>query len=172
MSDRTARGKEAAGEPVDYIERTRALYDALGYPPYRWVRNEGTPPFAPVVEPLESASLVLIASGGIYEHGQRAFHYRDDASFRVIDADVSTDRLRVTHFAYDLTDARADPNVVFPIDTLRGLVREGKLGALARQCFTFMGGIYSSRRVREQLAPALLERVRALEVDLALLVPV
>jgi len=158
--------------PVDYIERTRSLYDSLGYPPYRWVRNEGPSPFAPVEIPLEDARLALIASGGVYEVGQRAFHYKDDTSFRSIDTDVPSERLRVTHFAYDLRDARADPNVVFPIDPLRRLVREGSLGSLARTAFTFMGGIYSSRRVEEELAPALLERIRALEVDLALLVPV
>ena len=33
--------------PVDYIARTREQYDRLGYPPYRWVRNEDAPPFAP-----------------------------------------------------------------------------------------------------------------------------
>lgn len=163
---------QAASPPVDYIAATRAIYDAEGYPPYRWVHNEEPPPWTPVAVPLEEASVVLIASGGIYEVGQRAFHHKDDVSYRVIDADVPTDRLRATHFAYDLRDARSDPNVVFPIDTLRGLVAEGRLGSLAPQCFTFMGGIYSSRRVEEGLAPALVERVRDLEVDLALLVPV
>jgi D-proline reductase (dithiol) PrdB len=151
---------QAASPPVDYIAATRAIYDAEGYPPYRWVHNEEPPPWTPVAVPLEEASVVLIASGGIYEVGQRAFHHKDDVSYRVIDADVPTDRLRATHFAYDLRDARSDPNVVFPIDTLRGLVAEGR------------GGIYSSRRVEEGLAPALVERVRDLEVDLALLVPV
>jgi hypothetical protein len=35
-----------------------------------------------------------------------------------------------------------------------------------------MGGIYSSRKVRDLLAPALAERIIKDEVDLALLVPV
>jgi D-proline reductase (dithiol) PrdB len=85
---------------------------------------------------------------------------------------VATEDLRATHFAYDLTDARADPNVVFPIDPLRGLVAEGRIGSLAANALTFMGGIYSSRKVREQLAPAITERLLAEKVDVALLVPV
>jgi len=35
-----------------------------------------------------------------------------------------------------------------------------------------MGGIYSSRKVREVLAPALAQRVQNDEVDVVLLVPV
>jgi hypothetical protein len=35
-----------------------------------------------------------------------------------------------------------------------------------------MGGIYSQRRLHEELLPRLLARVHALQADLALLVPV
>jgi D-proline reductase (dithiol) PrdB len=78
----------------------------------------------------------------------------------------------VTHFAYDFTDARQDPNVVFPIDTLRGLVHEGVIGELATHAYTFMGGIYSARRLREELAPQLTQRMLEDRVDAVLLVPV
>ena len=114
----------------------------------------------------------LVASGGIDVAGQVAFHYRDDTSYREVPTDVATADLRVTHFAYDMTDARRDPNVVFPIDPLRRLVAEGVIGELAPLAFTFMGGIYSARRVREELAPRLTERLASEGVDVALLVPV
>lgn len=158
--------------PVDYIERTRAQYEALGYPPYAWVHNEDSPPWARVGKPLAECTVGLVASGGIYEAGQIAFHFKDDLSFRIVDTTGPTDRLRATHFAYDLTDARADPNVVFPVDTLKALVAEGFIGGLAPRAYTFMGGIYSARKVRERLAPAIADRIEKDEVDLALLVPV
>lgn len=158
--------------PVDYIERTRAQYDALGYPPYQWVRNDTAPPWAELTKPLAQCRVGLIGSGGIYKTGQVAFHYKDDTSFRIIDTRESTTTLRATHFAYDLTDARSDPNVVFPIDTLNDLVREGFVGSLAENAYAFMGGIYSSRRVRERLAPELANRVERDGVDIVLLVPV
>jgi D-proline reductase (dithiol) PrdB len=101
-----------------------------------------------------------------------AFHFKDDTSLRLIPTDVRTDELRTSHFAYDQTDARKDPNVVFPIDTLRGLVQEGFIGGLTEHAFTFMGGIYSSRRVAEELAPAITAKLRDERADLALLVPV
>ena len=158
--------------PVDYIQRTREQYDALGYPPYGWVSNEDVPPFAPLTKPVSESRLGLIASGGIYQVGQIAFHFKDDFSFRVIGTDVATKDLRATHFAYDLTDARRDPNVVFPIDTLRRCVNSGLLGELSPNAYTFMGGIYSVRKVAQILAPAIADRLVRDEVDLALLVPV
>jgi D-proline reductase (dithiol) PrdB len=159
-------------EPVDYISRTRDQYAGLGYPPYRWVENAGPPGLAPLRKRLDACRVALIASGGIYMKGQVAFHHRDDASYRVIPADVDYAELRVTHFAYDLTDARADPNVVFPLATLQALAAEGLIGEVAPRAYTFMGGIYSARRVREELAPALADRLQRDEVDVALLVPV
>ena len=159
-------------EPVDYIQRTREQYDGLGYPAYEWVRIDEPPPFVPVPKPLTQSRVGLIASGGIYCHGQVGFHYKDDISFRVIATDTLSKNLRVTHFAYDLSDARQDPNVVFPTQTLRDLARCNRIGELAAKAYTFMGGIYSARKVRETLAPALADRVQQDEVDVVILVPV
>jgi D-proline reductase (dithiol) PrdB len=158
--------------PVDYIPRIRDNYANLGYKPYNWVTNADTPPWAPLSKPLSRCRLGLAASGGIYRTGQVAFHHRDDVSTREIPADADTRELRATHFAYDLSGARTDPNVVFPLDPLRRLVREGFLGGLAGRFHTFMGGIYSARRVTEELAPALAARFREDGVDAVLLVPV
>ena len=166
------RGQAVPDNPVDYIARTREQYDKLGYPPYRWVRNEDPPPFAPLAKPLSEAKVGLVASGGIYRAGQVAFHYRDDFSFREIPAHTPASELRATHFAYDLTDARRDPNAVFPLATLRNLVDQGRIGGLGPQAYTFMGGIYSVRKVRDALAPAIADRLLRDEVDLAILVPV
>ena len=158
--------------PVDYIEVTRATYSALGFPEYRWVHSEPPVPWTVPRKPLAESRLALVASGGIYVSGQIAFHFKDDTSFRRIPRDVATIDLRATHFAYDLTDARSDPNVVFPIDVVRDLVAAGELGELAAEQITFMGGIYSSRRVVDELAPAVTRALQEQQVDLALLVPV
>lgn len=158
--------------PVDYIARTRAQYSALGFPAYTWVENDDVPPWATLEKPLARCRLGLIASGGIYVSGQVAFHHKDDLSFRIIDVDTPVSELRTSHFAYDQTDARRDPNVVFPVEPLKALVADGILGSLSPRAYTFMGGIYSARKVRERLAPALADRVIDDEVDVVLLVPV
>lgn len=159
------------GEPIDYIQRTRDQYDALGYPPYRWVTNEDKPPFTPLAKPLADSRVGLIASGGIYQLGQTAFHFKDDVSFRAIDVKKPASQLRVSHFAYDTSDAEQDINVVFPYQTLQDLARLGRIGSLSRAAYTFMGGIYSARKVQELLAPALAERLIRDEVDVAIMVP-
>ena len=61
---------------------------------------------------------------------------------------------------------------MFPVARLRELVDEGVLGGLASTALGCMGGIYSVRRATEELAPAIVAEVTALDVDLALLVPV
>jgi len=158
--------------PVDYIARTKAQYDALGFPSYTWVEHEAAPKLATLSKPVSESRLGLVSSGGIYRHGQIAFHFKDDFSFRQIDTHTPNESLRATHFAYDLTDARRDPNVVFPLATLRACVDQGLIGELGPSAYTFMGGIYSSRKVRDVLAPAMADRLQADEVDIALLVPV
>lgn len=158
--------------PVEYISRIRDLYLSLGYGTYKWTVNETPPPWQPLRKPLARCRLALMASGGIYCAGQKAFHYKDDTSFRAIPSGVDIADLRATHFAYDLTDARRDPNAVFPLGTLRGLAQEGVIGALAGRAYSFMGGIYSARRVTEELAPALRDALVREQADAALLVPV
>lgn len=158
-------------EPIDYIQRTRDQYDALGYPAYRWVEIDTPPPFTPLARPLSDCRVGLIASGGIYQLGQTAFHFKDDLSYRAIDVNVAPDKLRVSHFAYDTAAARTDPNVVFPYQTLTDLARLGRIGSLARKAYTFMGGIYSARKVRDVLAPALTDQLVRDEVDVAIMVP-
>ena len=158
--------------PIRYIDRTREQYSALGFGVYGWAHNDEPPAWAEVTKPLGESRLALIATGGIYQVGQTAFTHKDDTTYRAISTDVDTDRLSVTHFAYDLTDARNDINVVFPLDTLRGLVTEGVVGELCARAYTCMGGIYSQRRVRDELAPALAARCEDDGADLVLLVPV
>lgn len=165
-------GMNVRQAPIDYIERTRAQYDALGFPPYAWIdQKDEPPPFASLSKPLSEMRVALIASGGIYQYGQIAFHHRDDTSFRLIDTTKPSETLRTSHFAYDMTAARQNINAVFPVDTLQTLVARSEVGQLARRAYTFMGGIYSARKVRDSLAPALGDALHDDEVDLAILVP-
>lgn len=163
---------ETDRRPIDYIALTRDTYRELGYTPYRWAVSEDPPPWAPLGKPLSEVRLGLIASGGVYRHGQVAFTHKDDTTYREIPADAAVEDLRVTHFAYDTAAARRDPNAVFPLDTLRVLAGRGVIGGLAPSALTFMGGIYSQRRLADELIPALVERIVDLEADAALLVPV
>ena len=159
-------------DPVDYLARSRERYDALGYPPYRWALDASTPPWSGLVKPLNACRLGLVSSGGIYACGQEAFHFRDDISFRLIPSDSPANDLRVTHFAYNTVDARRDPNCVLPLDALRNAAASGLIGSIAPEALSFVGGIYSSRRCRDVLAPRIVEHLVAQQCDAVLLVPV
>jgi D-proline reductase (dithiol) PrdB len=158
--------------PIDYIPRITAQYSDMGYGEYRWVHSEDPPAWKPVDKPLSQSRVGLIATGGIYATGQTAFHFRDDSTYRAIPTDVDVSTLRTAHFAYDQTDARKDINVVFPIESLRALADDGTIGELGPNGYTIMGGIYSTRRVIDDLIPELVQRCLDDDLDVVLLVPV
>ena len=153
---------------IEYIPRTRDLY--ASHNPYRWVENSDAP-WTPLTKPLNRCRVALASSAGIYLKSQTPFHLKDDTSIREIPKEASASDFSVNHFGYRMDGAERDPNCVFPLETLRKLEDEGFIGELAETAYTFMGGIYSARRVREELAPQLVERALAAEVDLFFLVP-
>ena len=101
-----------------------------------------------------------------------AFTHKDDVTHREIPTEVDVSDLRVSHFAFDQTDARRDPNVIFPIGPLRALVDQGFIGELTPFALSSMGGIYSQRRLHEELIPVLVQRTLEMAADVVLLVPV
>jgi D-proline reductase (dithiol) PrdB len=156
--------------PVDYIPRTRELYDPL--PAYRWTDNRALAvPWAPLRKPLSKCRVALGSSGGVYVSGQEPFHFRDDTSLRVVPSATRTEDLRVAHFGYPTHDAELDPNCVFPLERLRELAADGTIGELSPRAFTWMGGIYSQRRVLDELVPELVSKVKEDDVDLFYIVP-
>ena len=160
-------------DPVDYIQVTKDAYALLGYDAYRWADNTAEPSaFVQPAKPLSESKVLLIASGGVYRVGDIGFTHKDDLTHRETPTDTPSEDMRVTHFAYDEESAKADINAVFPIDSLRAMVDAGEIGSLADESLTFMGGIYSQRRLGETLIPAIVDRVAELEADIALLVPV
>lgn len=154
--------------PVDYIPRTRELYRA--FKPYQWVMNETPPPWTPLKKPLAQSKVAMMSSGGVLYRDQTRFH-REDTSYRLIPKSAAREDLSVWHFGYPTKDAEADPNCVFPLEALRDCEREGVIGELCDSAFTFMGGIYSSRRVRDELAPRIVAELKDRRVEAFYLVP-
>ena len=113
----------------------------------------------------------MLSTAGAYALGQVAFHYKDDTSLRQIPAATADTDLRFSHLTENyLVDPRRDPGCIFPLRTLHALTAEGFIGVLADKVLSCMGAVYSQRRVREELAPALLAAFKAQQVDAALLV--
>lgn len=159
-------------KPASYIQQTRDLYDSLGYPPYNWFHADDEAPFTRPAKPLARSKVGLVSTAGTYVQGQVAYYYKDDTSIRAIPADTAVDKLRFSHVTENyLVDARQDPRCVFPIEALGQLRDDGVIGDLANSYFSCMGGIYSQRRVREELIPRLEAAVSHEALDSLLLVP-
>jgi len=54
---------------------------------------------------------------------------------------------------------------------LRELEAEGAIGELADPAYSFMGGVYSARKVREELAPKIADDLKRAHADAFFLVP-
>lgn len=157
--------------PVRYIDNITERYNRLGYAPYRWFRADEAPAWQPLKKPLSDFTLGVLSTSGGYVVGQTAYHYKDDTSIRAIPKDTPDEQMRFSHITENyLVDARSDPNCIIPLRALQTLESDGRVGRVADELFTCMGGVYSQRRVREELIPALHERWQQQQVDAVLLV--
>jgi D-proline reductase (dithiol) PrdB len=158
--------------PVRYIDGITERYERLGYAPYRWLHADDPPRLARLNKPLSQARIGALTTSGAYALGQVAFHYKDDTSVRAIPAATADEDLRFAHITQNyLVDAKKDPNCISPLAALRKLQADGTIGEVAPDMFSCMGGIYSQRRVREELIPELNQHFAEQQVDAVLLVP-
>jgi D-proline reductase (dithiol) PrdB len=126
-------------------------------------------PWTPLRRPVASATVALVATGGVHLRRDPPFDPHGDGGFRAIPGTAEPGDLQITHQAYDRRDARADLNLVFPLQRLRELEAEGVVGRVAGEHYGFGLAphpaplLVSAREVAGRL-------IRA-QVDLALLVP-
>ena len=158
--------------PVKYIELTRAAFSSQGFPPYEWVVNRSAP-FTPFQKNLNECRVSLLSTGGFYIRGkQEPFDpNKNDLTFREIPKDIDVGELGISHNNYDRADAESDVNCVFPIERFRELEREGYIGELSLLNYTIMGRIFRLTALKNELAPQILSKLKAHNVDVFFLVP-
>lgn len=154
---------------LSYVNITRAAFP--DQPPYRWTENTSSP-WTPIVKPIEESKVVLISSGGVYQKDQTPFNPdKNDLTFREIPINAKGSDLRISHNNYDHRDADEDVNCVFPLERLRELAAEGSIGELAEFHLTFMGRIFRKSALLGEMIPAIIARLKEMQIDLAFLVP-
>jgi len=146
-----------------------------------WARTHGfqeatTVPWAPMRRSLPEAVIALVTTAGVHLRADPPFDMDDpdgDPSYRVIPADAPPGALTNTHRYYDHGAADRDLNVVVPIDRLRELRAEGRVGGIGPRIYGFMGHI-DGRHVRtlvEGTAPEVAERLAGDGADAVVLTP-
>jgi ADP-ribose pyrophosphatase YjhB (NUDIX family) len=164
-------------EPIPYMARTRAYYQALGYAePYRWAHFDDVP-FAPLAKPLRDCRVGLVTTAALYDpargdQGPRA-PYNAAAKFHRAYAQSieGSPDVRIAHVTYDRTHTTAeDRNCWFPLAQLKRAAAAGRIGEVSPR---FYGAptTRSQRSTIERDAPDILAFMQANKVDAAVLVP-
>ena len=96
-------------------------------------------PFTPFDKELSAAIVTLVSATGCYGSDQEPFPIEDpgDVSYRVIAGATETRALRIAHHHYDHTEADTDPNIVFPLDTLRELASDGVIAGINDKHYSY-----------------------------------
>ncbi len=153
-----------------------SLSDRLFVRTYRWRRIDPVP-FTPLAKPLAECRLAIVSSAGLVLPEQEPFDKSvkgGDWGFREIPSDVDPSRLVDTHRSrsFDHGPMARDRNVAFPVERVRELARDGRIGSVGRRHLSFMGSITAPGRLVAHGAPEAAEILVQDEVDVALLVPV
>ena len=123
--------------------------------------------------PLAERRVALITTAGLHLRSDRAFTNESHNDYRVIPGDVAAGDLVMSQFSvnFDRSGFQRDVNVVFPIDRVRDLASEGKIGSVADFHYSFMGAGSSITRY-EPKARELAGLLKKDAVDAVLLTPV
>jgi D-proline reductase (dithiol) PrdB len=143
---------------------------------YRWRRIDPVP-WTPLRKPLSECRLGLVSTAGLTLEGQEPFDESvkgGDSSYREVPWNSDVRRLMENHRSesWDHRGVEQDPNVAFPLDRMRELLEQGRIGSLAERYLTFMGSVTATGRMVRDVLPEMREHFVAQGVDIALLVPV
>jgi D-proline reductase (dithiol) PrdB len=115
-------------------------------------------PFTPFKGKLEDLSVCLVTTAGVRHKDDPPFDTGGDTSWRVVAAETDAKDLRYDDAHYDHACVDRDMNCVFPIDRLRELAAEHRIGGLTGRHFS-LGYSQALRELREKTIPALVREV-------------
>ena len=146
-----------------------------------WAAREerGVIPFTPLAKPLNECTVALVSTAGVARNddkpfdqdGERRNPWWGDPSFRAIPLGTTEADIRLYHLHIDTRFAEADLDVVLPMRRLGELAGEGVIARAAATHYSVMGYILEPRELVEKTAPAMVERMRADQIDAVVLVP-
>lgn len=118
----------------------------------------------PAIKDLSKATVALVTSGGIVPKGNpdhiessSASHYGEYDITGVMD--LTADTYETAHGGYDPVYANEDADRVLPVDVLRELEKEGKIGKLHNKFYTTVGNgtaVASAKAFAEEIAKKLI----------------
>lgn len=143
---------------------------------YRYRRLDWQPGATPQ-KPISQLRIAVVTTAAFFRPEQNPFDESirgGDYSFREIPLDTDLTTLRTAHKsdAFDHQGIEIDKNLALPLDRLRELTAEGRIGGVAPRHFSLMGSISAPARLVKITAPEIVRRLSEDRVDAVLLTPV
>lgn len=163
------------GPVSERLHKLREVIKKKWVPDFDYVTSRSDDiPWAPMRKSLRECKVAVISTGGFHLRSDEPFDADNpygDPTYRVISATATRDQLGIAHTHYDHKYVNEDLNVAFPLAIFRELEREGVIGRLAENNYSFMGYLPVPDRLINVTAPEVAGRLAADGVDAALLVP-
>ena len=136
------------------------------------VPQHETAPYTPLTKPLAECRLAVVTTAGMHVRNDRPF-IAGDPSYRVVPSTSRPDEIIQSHasIGFDRAPVMRDLNVTLPLDRLRELVARRELARLGPNCYSFMGAQRDWRRIEDESAPEVAQRLIDEAVDVILLTP-
>jgi D-proline reductase (dithiol) PrdB len=127
-------------------------------------------PYTPFEKDLSTATVAIVTATGVYGQDQEAFPIVDpgDVTYRTLEGAVESSSLRIAHHHYDHSEADADPNIVFPIDSLRELAADGVIAAVNDKHYSY-GFTTRLKELYETTFPEIADKVERSKTKLVVL---
>lgn len=142
--------------------------------PGSMIHKEEFVPLARLRKPLSESRLSFVSTAGVQPKGTLPFdtvHPVGDYTFRRVPSASKPDELEIHQLKYPTVGALRDLNVIFPVERLQELVREGVVGELTANFFSFIGYNMDPERLEATLAEDIAEAVEGEGADAVLLAP-
>lgn len=143
---------------------------------YRYRQFDGLPG-AVLRKPLSQARIAVVTSAAFFRPDQPPFDPTirgGDYSLREIPLETDLNTLRIAHKsdAFDHSGIESDKNLALPLDRLRELKAEARIGDVAPRHYSLMGSISAPARLVTVTAPEIARKLSEDQADGVLLAPV
>ena len=159
---------------VNFADIERDHVRSRLYPGFAWRAHDAFSPCNPLPVPLAEARIAFVTTAGAHLPRQVPFDTgasAGDPSWRAFPVETPLSDLALAHGGYDTRRASSDKNVVLPLDHLRALAAEGRIGGLAPTVHSFMGYVADVDPLVRESGPEVAGRLVAEGTDLVLLAP-
>lgn len=142
--------------------------------PGSMIHKETYVPLAELKKPIAECKICFVSTSGVQPKSSMPFdtvHPVGDYSLRSFSSQIDVNDLEIHQIKYPTHGANKDVNVIYPIERLRELEKEDRIGSLTENVFSFIGYNMDPPRLEQTLAEDLADAIEAEAPDVLLAAP-